>query len=903
MRWIKRLFSSGTLETELDKELSDHLERRVADLIADGMDRDAAMRQARLEFGGTEQVKETCRDARGTRWIEECVYDCRYALRTMSSNKTFTLLAILSLALGIGANTAIFSFMDAILLRSLPVSDPASLVTLHWHTQRAEFHGLNHHDDDYEDPNGGHVGGIFAYPAFEIFRENTSVFSSIFGYQGAGSLNVNVKGAADTAIGEYVSGEFFRGLGVSPAAGRLIVSDDDQARAPAVAVVSFALSEKSLGGAANAPGQTILINNIPCTVIGVTPPEFFGTDPDGKPDLYLPMHTNLVPVMRNPFGNPDFEWVEIMARLQPGVTAAQAQAALAPGFSEWQRTVNTVRRRDDLPTLVVKEASGGLDVLRRRYSKPLYVLLIVVGLILTVACANIANLLLARAAFRRREIAVRLSLGAKRLRVIRQLLTESILLALLSGTLGVGFAVWGIRSLTFLLANGRESFTLRAELNWHVLGVLTLLSVCTGILFGLAPALQSTKMDLGKDLKQARIGGKPASFWPAITISRVLVVSQIVITLLIVVASGLFLRTLSNLESVQLGFNRENLLTFRMDARQAGHRDPEIVTFYDELRRKFAALPGVESATLSGMLLVGNGNAMTMVGVSGSSPKGTRVMSIGHDFFTAMQIPMLSGRGIEESDRPGSPYVAVVNEAFAKSYFGAEDPIGKSLTFSYECAKCEVQIVGVSRNTMYGSLKGRIGPVVYLPYAQAVLGPVSAIVYELRTRGNPLASANTVREIVRGADSRIPLSEVQTQTAWIDQGINPEIIFARLCTVFGILALVISSVGLYATVSYNVARRTGEIGIRIALGARASAVLWTILGEVVLLVALGLMISVPIAIALSKYLESFLFGIKPNDPVAFAVAVMTLATATVLAGYAPARKASRIDPTIALRHE
>jgi len=278
-------------------------------------------------------------------------------------------------------------------------------------------------------------------------------------------------------------------------------------------------------------------------------------------------------------------------------------------------------------------------------------------------------------------------------------------------------------------------------------------------------------------------------------------------------------------------------------------------------------------------------------------------MSIGDDFFTAMQIPMLSGRGIEATDRPGAPDVAVVNEAFVKSYFGGEDPIGKSLTFSYECAKCVVQIVGVFTNTMYGSLKGRVGPIVYLPYAQGVLGPVSAMVYELRTRGNPLAYANTVREIVRSADSRIPLSEVQTQTAWIDQGINPEIIFARLCTVFAILALVISSVGLYATVSYNVARRTGEIGIRMALGARASSVVWTILREVVLLVALGLMISVPVAMGLSKYLESFLFGMKRNDPLAFAAAVMTLVTATVLAGYAPARKASRIDPTIALRHE
>lgn len=896
MSLLKQLFHRERLENELDKELSDHIERRAADLIAGGMDAGEARRQARLEFGGNDQIKELCRDVRGTRWLEDLVHDCRYALRTMHANKAFTVLAVLSLALGIGANTAIFSFMDSILLRSLPIADPASLVVLQYHTKRPEVHGRQFHDNEYADSNGGLVAGTFAYPAFEMLHRNNSVFSSVFGYQGTGELNFNVRGAATVEHGEYISGDYFRGLAVAPASGRLISSDDDQAGALSVVVISYGLSRKSFGDPWTAPGQTVLVNNHPFTIVGVTPPEFFGADPNTVPDLYLPMHASLLLETRDFFGNPNFEWVNVMARLQPGVKTVQAQAAMAPGFAEWMRTVNTRRKRDDLPTLIVKEAAGGLEGLRHQYSKPLYVLLIVVGLILIIACANIANLLLARAASRRREIAIRLSLGAARLRVIRQLLTESVLLAATSGVLGIAFAVWGIRSLTYLLANGRESFTLWADLNWHVLGVLTLLSLATGILFGLAPALRATKMDLGHDLKQSRIQGKFA-------LGRMLVVSQIVITLLIVVGAGLFLRTLSNLESVQLGFNRESLVTLRMDARQAGHRDPEIIAFYGDLRQQFAAIPGVEVATMSDMLLVGQGNSGTMVNLEGSSPKYTQIVNVGPQFLTAMQVPIAAGRGIGENDRAGGPYAAVVNQAFVKAYLGGQDPIGKSMVFQQECGKCVFQIVGVAADTMYGSLKSKIPPVAYLPYTQAIFGPVSAMVYSLRTHGNPMAYANTVREIVRRADSRVPVTEIQTQTAWIDQTINQEIIFARLCTAFAILALVISCGGLYATMSYNVAKRTSEIGIRMALGARASSVLWGVLREVLILVTAGLAISVPVALAASKYLESFLFGMKPRDPAVFAGAVTALVIATILAGYVPARKASRTNPMVALRHE
>jgi macrolide transport system ATP-binding/permease protein len=904
LRWLMRRPGK---EAELQEELQFHLEEEACERQAQGLAGEAALRAARQELGNVALVQEDTRATWTWTFWEQLAQDIRYGLRTIAANKTFSAMAILSLALGIGANTAIFSFMDSILLRSLPVPDPQSLVMLSWHTPRRNMHGTNRHNNSYDDPNGGFIGGFFAYPAFELFRKNGSVFSTVFGYQGAGDLNLTFRGHAELARTEYVSADYFRGLGIPPAAGRLIAPDDDRAGAPSVAVISFALSQRRFGGPENAPGQSILINNLPFAVAGVAPPEFFGVDPDRPPDIYVPMHANVLLEGRDysaaTYFDPMYDWVVPMARLRPGVSAMQAQAALAGQFSEWARTADPKRRAEDVPTLVIREGWGGLDGLRRRYSKPLYILLTLVGLILSIACANIANLLLARASARKREIALRLSLGAGRFRIIRQLLTESVLLAVLGGALGVAFAIWGIRFLTLLLANGRENFTLRAELNWHVLAVVAALSLLTGMLFGLAPALQSTRMDFMPALKESRTGEARGHGFRRLSLSRILMVSQIAVTLLILVAAGLFVRTLSNLASIQLGFNRENVLTFQLNARQAGHRDPEIVAFYNDLRRQFSAIPGVRAASLSNHSLIGTGTSGTGISVSGAAPNDSSILTVGTDFFTTMQIPMLLGREIDERDRLGSPMVAVVNEAFARRSFGDRNPLGQHLALEYGCPKCEIEIVGVSANTLYGNLKGKVPPTVYLPFAQGGWGPVQGMVYELRTAGNPLNYVHAVRDLVQRADQRLPLSDVKSQSAGIDQAINQEITFARLCTAFAILALAIACVGLYGAMSYKVARRTGEIGIRMALGAQRSRVVWMVFREVVLLSAVGIAISVPTALAASKLLESFLFGMKPNDPLALIGSVVTLVTAAILAGYLPARNASRIDPMIALRHE
>jgi macrolide transport system ATP-binding/permease protein len=902
-------------EAELTEELQFHLDEEADERRADGLTMEDARRAARLDLGNLTIVREDTRAAWTWRLLEQLVQDLRYGARTLAANKAFSALAILSLALGIGANAAIFSFMDAILMRSLPVPDPQSLVTLAWHTKQPEFNGTNRHDDDYTVPGGGYVGGIFAYQAFGLFQHDTSVFSTVFGYQGAGSLHFAVKGQAEMANAEYISGSYFSGLGVAPAAGRLIGPDDDRAGAPAVAVISYGLSESRFGGPANAAGQSVLLDNIPFTIVGVAPPEFFGVDPNALPSVYLPMHAVLLVQAGNKsdppgawFSDPNYDWVIPMARLRPGVSPARAQAVLGTAFAQWEAAADPKRKKADLPTLIVKPAAGGLDSLRRAYAKPMYVLLGLVGLILAIACANIANLLLARASARTREMAVRLSIGAGRRRVIQQLLTESLLLSAIGGVLGVAFAIWGIHFLTALLASGDQPFALAVTLNWRVLSAMAALSMLTGVLFGLAPAVQGTRVDLTPALKPVRGRGSLVHAG-RVTVGRVLVVAQIVFTLLILVAAGLFLRTLSNLESIRLGFNDEHVLTFALNARQAGHVDPEIVTLYDRLLSEFAALPGVQKATLSDRPLFGSGTAGTGVTTPGSQPKASRVLPIGPDFFSTMQIPLLRGRPIEARDRPGAPYVGVVNEEFARVLFGTTDPIGRHVTLKFPCPTCEIEIVGVVANTLYGTLrKTQLSPagpppIIFLSFSQALWRPVGAVTYELRTAGDPREPIAAIRDIVTRADPRVPLTRVMPQRALIDREINQEIAFARLATAAALLALAIACVGLYGTTSYGVARRTSEIGVRMALGARRTTVVWMVLREVLTLAAIGLAISLPASLAASKVVESFLFDMKRNDPLTLTAAVLTMMAATMLAGYLPARTASRIDPMVALRYE
>ncbi len=905
---IRKPLGGDRHSVEIQEELQFHLDMDTAG----GYNQ----RDARVRLGNVTRIQEEIRTMGITEWLDSALQDARYGWRTIAANKTFSLLAILSLALGIGANTAIYSFMDSLLMRSLPVSDPESLAVLNWGANpigrdsvMRSMSGSTWHEDKWRT-----AAGIFPFPAFELIRANSgAVFSSVFAYYPTRKVNVMVKGQAEQAGGEFVSGDYFRGLQVSPAAGRLILPDDDRVGATPIAVVSFAFSQKRFGDAASALGQSILINSVPFTVAGVAPPGFFGVDPAAAPDFYIPLHTNLLLPLRARATDPqiyleqNYYWLEIMARLRPGVSLSQAQAALGPVFRHWvDSTAANDRERAALPELLVREGATGLNTLRRQYSKPLYVLLVMAGLILAIACANIANLLLARATARRREMAIRLSVGAGRFRVIRQLLTESALLASIGGGVGVAFAIWGIQFLTFLLANGREDFTLRPELNWHVLGAAVALSLLTGLLFGLAPALQSTRVDVIPALKEARAGqpGLQRSYRRA-SLSQALVVTQIGMSLLMLVAAGLFVRTLSNLQSIQLGFNRENVLLFRLNARQAGHGDPEIHKFYRDLQNRFGAIPGVLGASASQSPLLGEGTWSSPVVPVGQQRKAsTHILMTTPDFFKTMQIPVVLGRAFNDRDQPGTAPVAVVSEAYVRNYFPDRNPLGQHLTIRPGRPEGrDVEIVGVAKDARYGVLKGEFRDILYLPFNQGSYVLVEDMTFALRTSGDPLRYVNTVRAMVSQADARVPVTDIKTQAAQVDQIMNQEMIFARLCTAFAILALLIACIGLYGTMSYTVARRTGEIGIRMALGAQRSAVVWMVLRQAFVLAIVGLAIGLSSALGLSRFVESFLFGVQPNSPAALVLAVAILLSAVLVAGYVPARKASRIDPMTAVRHE
>jgi macrolide transport system ATP-binding/permease protein len=850
---------------------------------------------------------------------EPFAQDIRYAFRSMAGSKLFTSMAVLSLALGIGANTAIYSFMDGVMLRALPVKQPEQLVILNWRAKSDAPVVHSHWGSNYAEPGGGTVSPNFPYPAFELLRDHNEVLSTLFGHAGGGRLNLVIDGNAELAGGQYVTGGFFSGLGVAPAAGRLIDRDDDRSGAPAVAVISNDYWHTRFGASPSVVGKHIQINGTSFTIAGVCAPEFYGVSPAGKPSVFLPMAniglTRPQPDGRSMFQEGTYYWIELMGRLKNGVTLKQAQVQLSGSFHGFvESTATKDRERADLPSLWLQEGGSGVDSLRRQYSKPLWILMAMVGLILAVACFNIANLLLARAASRRREIALRLSLGAGRFRIIRQLLTESVVLAFLSGIAGIGVAALCIRFLLLLLTNGNDNFTVKVGLDWRVLSFTLLIAFISGIFFGLVPAIQATRVDITPALKETRASeshGKARRFGLRFGLSQVLVVAQIGISLLLVVAAGLFVRTVTNLHSVNLGFNAENILIFNLDATQAGYKDVTLKQFYAELEQRFQSIPGVRSATSSDMPLVGGWSSNTGIAVPGIPPPpegqrgpNTSIAGVGPTFFETMEIPIVAGRAIDKRDVDGAPAVCVVNQVFAEKYFHGQNPIGRHFRLGGKTNGMDIEIVGVARTARYDSLKREIPPVTYTSWIQTPkTRRLKEMVFELRASGDPLRLSNTVRQIVHQVGPQVPLANMTTQSRRIDETILQERTFAQLGACFGGLALLMACVGLYGTMAYAVARRTGEIGIRMALGATRRRVVWMVLREVVVLSAFGLLIGVGAAYQTTTFLKSFLFGVKPNDPLAMGASAAILIACALVAGYLPAFRASRIDPMVALRNE
>jgi len=917
VRWILR---RQQVEQTLARDLQDYVERSAVDKMRDGMLAEQAYREARLELGGVEQAKEAVRARLGIVGLESFRRDLRYAVRGMGSRKAFTALAVLCLALGIGANTTIFSLMESTLLRSLPVSDPGSLVALEWTLPTApdwESTPVSFVTETIDEPPGVRSHAL-PYGVFELMRSRDDAFSSVVG---SGPLDDNLVVVDDgeaRASGAYVTGDFFSSLGVIAIAGRSLVEGDDRFGAPAVAMLSAASARERYGSAEGAIGQTVRLNDVPFTVVGVTPPAFFGLDPARSPDYFIPLRASQRlfepgPLRVGPelFQNSGVYWLTVAARLRPGVDRSQALTMVAPAFEAFltDSVSGNEQRLRVRPALAIESAAGGLNGLRTRYREPLLVLFAMVAVILVIACANIASLLLSRASARRQEVAVRLSLGAGRLAVIRQLLTESVLLALVGGSAGVLLSMWGTTALTALLAGGSDGFTLRAELNWTVLAFTLLVSLVTGVLFGLAPALHATRVDLFPALKGSRHSGLVASpRWRLLpTFGQALVVAQIALSLVLLVGAGLFAGTLSNLRTTDLGFNEEDLLLADVNTQRAGFAvdQPDGIeaqkAFYARVRERLLQIPGVEEATMSWSVLAGGGAYQLPVSVSGSQIPATdlSLQIVGEGFFRTMEIPILAGRAITDDEVTSRRAVAVIDQRFVDTYFRDIDPLGRTIDVEGEG---ELEVVGVSAAARHEALKSNARPVVYYSYAWDPHG-LPTMVYELRTRGGALDYANAVRRAVRDVNAAVTVTSIRTQEASIDRTINQEIVFARLSNAFAALALLIACVGLYGTIGYAMARRTQEIGIRMALGAQRAGLLALVFRQVIGLAAAGLLLGLPAALLTSRYIEGFLWGVDGRDPATIAGAAAVALAAVALAGYLPASRASRISPLAALRSE
>jgi predicted permease len=863
------------------------------------------------------------------------IQDLRYGVRMLFKTPGLTAIAVLSLALGIGANTALFSIVDAMLLKMLPVKEPDRLVLFRTMAPR-EFSPGSYTGNSNNDPvTGQRRMTSFPYQSFVRLREQPGVLSEIFAF-GNVNLNVNADGLADVASGQAISGNYYAGLGVPAMIGRTITDEDDQATASPVAVLSYRYWLQRFGGNPAVIGKQINLNNVAFTVIGVTPPGFEGAMQAGSTqDVTIPIAWEpqlYVDRERSRMHGAGVWWLRLMGRLKPGATAEQARAQLENVFQQSVVEHRAARQAQaqaqgsrpilpleskDYPRLAIDPGGQGEMNTREFYTRPLYLLLGVVALVLLIACANVANLLLARATARQKEIALRLALGASRRRLIRQLLTESVLLATLGGALGVLFALW-IKDGLLAVSDwgGRGMRALEPQLDLRVLGFTFALSLLTGIVFGLVPAWRATKVDLTPALKDSARSSSAAS---RSLLSRSLVVMQVALSLLLLVGAGLFLRTLLNLQRVDPGFNTRNLMLFGVEPGLIGYKDERLAQLYQQIAERLEAIPGVQAVTFSRMTLLSLGTSSRSVylrsALSATPDAEGRIRASGEgyihqvreNFLEAMEIPLLAGRSLRAQDDARAPKVGVVNQTFANRYFPNENPVGKRFTFDSNKPD-EVEIVGLAKDTKYARQRDEIPPTAYLPWQQEMRAMAGAT-FEVRTTGDPTAAVSAVRQAVREVDSNLPLNNIKTQVEQAEETLRMEKLFARLLSLFGLLAQQLASIGLYGVMAYSVAQRTNEIGIRMALGASQGHVLKMILRQGMILTLLGVVLGMAGAYILTKYLESqmrlsnMLYGVRLSDPLTYGVIAVLLTLVALAACYIPARRAAKVDPMIALRYE
>jgi predicted permease len=861
--------------------------------------------------------------------------DLRYGIRMLFKQKTVSAIALLSLALGIGANTALFSIVNATLLKMLPVREPERLVLFRTVAPQ-EFSPGSYNGSTSRDPaTGGRSMTSFPFQSFQRMRERDSPLSDLVAY-GNVSLNVNADGQADVATGQAVSGNYFTALGVQPILGRVLNDDDDKPAASPAAVISYRYWQRRFAGQIGVVGKQINLNNLAFTIVGVTSQGFDGTQGVGTTqDVTIPIA--IEPLMyidrnRSYQSGAGIWWLRLIGRLKPGATAEQARAQLENTFlqsviehraarqAQAQATSGNVITNLDpklYPRLYLDAGGQGEMDQRRGLASSLYFLQGVVGLVLLIACANVANLLLSRAASRQKEIGLRLALGASRWRLVRQLLTESVLLSVLGGLLGIVFAVW-IKDGVVAVSEwgGRAMSALDPQLDWRVLGFTLALSLGTGIVFGLAPAWRTTRVDLTPTLKD---GGRGSSASSRSLLSRGLVVAQVALSLLLLVGAGLFVRTLLNLQRVDPGFNTRNLLLFGIQPGLIGYKDEKLQQLYEQISSRLETVPGVEAVTFSRNTLLSQGASSRSVFLREAlnrprdsegriTPSGEgHLHQVRENFLEAMQIPLLAGRTLRAQDDAKSPRVVVVNETFAKLYFPNENAVGKRFTFDDKKPDV-VEIVGVAKDAKYTRQRDDVPPTVYSPFRQELRG-VPGVTFEVRTTGDPTASVNAIRQAVREIDSNLPLNNIKTQVEQADEILGAERLYAKLLTLFGLVAQQLASIGLFGVLAYSVSQRTHEIGIRMALGANRGAVMRMVLRQGMVLAMLGIALGLVGAYVLTKYLESWinlkqiLFGVEVSDPFTHVAIAMLLTVVALVACYIPARRATKVDPLVALRYE
>lgn len=904
---LRSLFRRAQADRELDDEIRDHIEQKAEEYVAKGLPPEEARRQALLEMGGIEKRIEECREARRVTWIHNLTQDLHFGLRMLRHSLGFTAIAVLSLALGIGANTAIFTLIDAVMLRMLPVKNPQELVSLNLAP-----------DTRFPRDANGDLSTQFPYPAFVQMREHNQVLSALFAFKNTPGLSVVANGNAEIAHGQLVTSNYFSALGVRTALGRDFVSGDNMAGAEPVAIISYAYWQSHFGGQSSALGRQILVNDAPMTIIGVAAPEFFGLQPGSAVDLFMPvaMQPQVAPGLADPRSNPGTSaftntslwWIQLMGRLKPGVTSKQALANLDVIYRPAVlQGLKPEAGKGPLvpPALELLPASGGLSDLRNAFSKPLAILMIVVGFVLLIACVNVANLLLVRSSARAKEIAVRLSLGASRARLIGQLLLESLLLSAFGGLLGLVFAYWGCIALVAMMQHGNYAVLIDVHPDFTVLAFTAFACVLTGILFGLAPALRATRVELTPALKQTT--GSLGTTRDKMYTTKTLVVAQVAFSVVLLFAAGLFVRTLVNLETMNIGFSRDNLLLFGVSPKNAGYKGQRYADLCREIQSRVAQLPGVRSATssllplLSGNLWVGDIQVPGYT-VGLDEHDFVSVLPIGDGFLSTMGIPLLEGRDVSPRDDQNAPKVALINQTLARKYWPDENPLGRHFTLR----NVDMEVVGIVADAKYMSLRHDIPPTVYYPYVQQ-MDSMPQMHFEVRTVGDAGALIPSVRQIVASIDNRLPLFGVETQTQQIDDLLYQERLFAKLVGFFAALALALVCVGLYGVMSCGVARRTSEIGIRMALGAQKGNILGMVLRETLFLVGIGVVLGAIASFAAAKIashqVAGLLYGLKVIDTASIWLAIAFIAVVAAAASFVPVRRAMRVDPMVALRHE